>query len=334
MILHARTAWPALALSLAAANLAPGGPVDLSPEFVPGTEVHYVSQGVIHHDVEVDEAGLAEKIVVRTESGMTLAVTSVDEDGSASIEWRLRYLVLSSDGAIPGISQLLDYDSREARGGVSPLALLFGALIDRPVTLRVDASGNVLDYRGPAGATGIGPLGGLATGFLSRQAFQQLPLFITSGAQPGGRARSKWSTRITMDMPLGVGSLEVEQQFKRKRVSRRHQTAIIEMTGEIASPGASASPSTPQSGRSVAGVLVVEAGRLSGTYVWDLSAGQLASAETRLELETELDSALGRMRLKQVMTAAVVRSSLDALGLPAQPDPAGPPSAPSDQPVR
>ena len=290
--------------------------VELAPRFRTDDETHYISRSVVNHKVQVDEAGVAESVVVRTEAAMTLTVTDVDSKGSAELVWQLRYVALSTDGAVPGIEEALDYDSRDPARTGSPLAPMFSRLIERPVTIRVDASGRVLDFQGVDTVGLAGPLGALAQGFFSRQAFEQLPLFVTSGAPSPARARTKWSKSTRVEMPLGVGSLVMDQDFTVKRIDARRKTAAIEMKGVIAKgtgtgPGAGGvGPVNP------AQALTVDDGTVAGEYHWDFAAGRLESAETQLELATTLDTPLGRMKLRQDMTSSVRRTNPKDAGLP------------------
>ena len=307
-----RTGFRVTALLVCMAPLAPAlaGPIDLRPKFEMGAAVEYISRSNIHHTVRVPDADIDEQVLVRTETGMTLTVTEVADDGRAVIEWKLGYIVVSTDAAIPGIEQMLDYDSRKPDQTSSPLAGLLGGLIESPVTVEVDASGKVLAFRGVTMGGVMDPLGSLAQGFFSREAFEQLPLFVTVGAPSQAKVRSTWSKKTTVPMPLGVGSLEMGQDFVFKRMSPRQRTASIEMTGVISKAAAGAS--LPGLGASNLGdALVVEEGTVAGTYTWDFAAGQLVSAETQVKLKTRLDTPLGRMSLEQDVSAYIERSTPD-----------------------
>ena len=298
------------------ATVAAAANVELAPRFRTGDETHYISRSVINHEVQVDDAGVAESVVVRTEAAMTLTVTDVDSNGSADLVWQLRYLALSTDGAIPGIEEMLDYDSRDPAKAGSPLAPLFSRLIGRPATVRVDALGRVLDFQGVETAGLIGPLGALARGFFSRQAFEQLPLFVTSGAPSPARRRTTWSKATSVDMPLGAGSLVMDQNFTVKRINARRKTAVIEMKGVVTKGTGTGSGAGGAVPLSPAQALTVDDGAVAGEFVWDFGAGRLESAETQLKLETALDTPLGRMKLKQGMTSSVRRTNPRDTGSP------------------
>ncbi|MHC4065156.1 MAG: hypothetical protein ACYSUI_11765 [Planctomycetota bacterium] len=294
-------------------------PIDLTPKFEAGAEVHYVSRSTIQQDVRVAPAGVAEQMAIRTEAGMTVAVTDVAGDGSAGIEWRLRYVAISTDAAIPGIDQMLDYDSRDPRQSISPLGALFSRMIDKPVTARVDASGKVMDFQGPDTSTMVGPLGALAQRFFSKQAFEQLPIFVTGGAPAPAKVRSTWSARTTLEMPLGVGSLELAQDFKFMRIRPRQKTALIEMTGTVTKGAAQASANPGLVPLDLGSALDVDNGTLSGQYVWDFAAGQLVAAETQVKLEISLHTPLGHMQLEQNVSTTVKRATPQEVGLIEEP---------------
>ena len=135
-------------LSALVASPTLAGEIDLAPRFEFGAKVHYISHSVIEHDIRIEPATTADKMSVRTESGMTFEVTRVEPDGSATIEWTLRYMSISATGMIPGIGEMLDYDSRKAQTSSSPLAPMFAGLVNKPVTVRIDALGNVVDFKG------------------------------------------------------------------------------------------------------------------------------------------------------------------------------------------
>jgi hypothetical protein len=106
-------------------------------------------------------------------------------------------------------------------------------------------------------------------------------------------------------MPLGIGSLVLDQDFKIKRISTGNRTATIEVKGSV-------TKGAPQGALGLGlGLLfpgqafTVIGGELEGEYIWDYSAGRLISAETQLNLDTALDTPLGRMRLKQELSTSV-----------------------------
>jgi hypothetical protein len=305
-------------------------PVDLAPKFKPETDVCYVTRSVIRHEVAVPETNATRQVTVRTESGLALRVTTVSDDGSAELQWRLCYFALQTDGEIPGIADVLDYDSRQGPSR-SPLAPLFARLLEQPVTIRVDPAGRVVDFVGlPARAGGwtrlVDPLGSLADSFFSRETFEQLPLFVTAGAPRPTRVRTTWPLRTSVTLPLGVGSLVMDQQFQFKRVNARQKTAELRMTGTL-TKGLSSGGASSLLGLEKA--FVIESGAVGGQYIWDYEAGQLASAETRLDLVSRLDSPLGRMQLRQGMTSVVLRAPPEQV-LGHRPPPA---SRPASQPA-
>ncbi len=295
---------------------APAADYNLAPRYERGTEVHYISRSTIDHRVQADAAGINERVNVRTEAGMSFAVTEVNTNGNAELRWTLHYLALTANTAVPGIPEMLDYDSRKPDASQSPLASLFARLLERPVTLRVDPAGRVLEFRGfdsgpsSGGLKGMtNPLDSLAATFFTREAFEQLPLFITAQAPTPARPGAKWDRTMTIAMPLGVGSLVMEQQFEFKRANRRSKTANIEMTGTVSktnAPGAM--------GSMLGGALNVDQGTMSGQFAWDLMAGQVSSAETQMKMQTSLNSPLGRLQLTQDMTSSIVRLSAKHIG--------------------
>lgn len=315
------TLLAALLAVLAAAPHLSAKPIDLSPKFTAGDETHYVSRSRIRHVVRVDLTGVDETTDVETESGMTLAVMAVDASGVASLEWRLRYVMLTTDGAVPGIDRLLDYDSRDPGAAASPLAPLFAGLIERPVTLRMDRVGTIIDFQGPGSAGLTGPLAGLTRSFFSRQAFEQLPLFVTAQAPIPAPFRSTWTTRTRLDMPLGVGALEMDQRFKFVRISPLRKTASIQMSGTITKASAKAPGGLGSLPLLPGTALAVEDGSVAGQYTWDFEAGRLVAAESTCELKTALDTPVGRMQLEQKMTTFVTSTTLADMDLPPQPVP-------------
>ncbi len=272
-------------------------PIDLSPKFKVGATVRYVSKSTIKHRVKVELADIDETVLVRTETGMSLTAADVGSNGHATVTWVLHYIAIETDGALPGIAERLDYDSRRSNAAASPVAPMFAAIIEQPVSVRVDSTGRVVDFQGLPKPAGAGPLDALARGFFSRGAFEQLPLFATAGAPVPAKIRTKWSKTTTVPMPLGVGSLEMVQEFAFPRIKPRQSTASIVMKG-IIRKGTGATPGT---------ALVVDGGNVQGHYTWDFEAGRLESAETQLDLSTTLSSAFGPMVLKQEMSSTIRR---------------------------
>jgi len=315
MTLPAIYRW-STAVLLGPCTVLAGGEIDLRPKFERGSTVHYTTRSTIRHEVHVPEADISVEINLRTETGMTLTVRDVDSQGVAEVEWRLDYVVVSADGAIPGIEGLLDYDSRDPGRTNSPLAPLLDKIVGYPVTLRVDPAGTVQGFKGLDASTGTDILSVLARSFFSKQSFEQLPLFVTAGAPAPAKAGAVWSRATILDMPLGVGALEMAEDFKFVRLQPLGKTALLQMTGRITKGTAQAGAAGGLLPGVAAGALAVESGALAGQYTWDYPLGQLVSAETTLKLETSLQTPLGRMQLVQDMTSAVVRTKPKELQQP------------------
>lgn len=274
-------------------------PIDLAPRFAVNETVYYVTSSTIRHHVRVELADVDETILVRTESGMSITPVEVDTNGAATLSWVLHYFAIETDKALPGISEMLDYDSRKPGATASPLAPMFGAIVDKPVTVRVDASGRVVEFVGLADPVGADPLDALARSFFSREAFEQLPVLVTAGAPRPAKVRSKWSRTTAVPMPLGAGTLDMAQEFTFPRIKPRQSTAVILMKGSI-SKSAAGGGST---GGAPGATLTVDRGQMEGAYTWNFTTGILESAETALDLTTTLSSILGPMRLRQEMSS-------------------------------
>ena len=283
-----------------------GGP-DLAPRFELGAKTHYLTQSVIVHEIRIDGAVDPERITVRTKSGMVFAVTDVGADGSVTIDWTLRHLAISASGMIPGIDAALDYDSRAAEASMSPLAPLFAGFVNKPVKVRVDTTGRVIGFQGPGAEAVPGVLGSTLQGFLSKAAFEQLPLLVTGGAPKSVRHGTKWARQTSVMMPFGAGPIVMNQNFVVRRVHRNAGTVAFDMSGTLKSAAAQTPSSSGGGLLSGGGVLEVDSGSVEGSFLWDYRDGNLVSAETRLVADTELDSLLGRMRLRQVMSSSVKR---------------------------
>jgi hypothetical protein len=295
--------WALWLLGSANGGAAAAAGPDLSPRFELGAKLHYISESVIEHEIRIQGTSSPERITVRTESGMLFEVTDAAADGSVTIDWTLKYLKISATGLIPGIDAALDYDSRTAQASTSPLAPLFGSFVNRPVTVQLDATGRVTDFRGVGAVAVPGVLEGLLQGFLSREAFEQLPLLVTAGAPKSIRRGTKWARQTSVAMPLGAGSIVMDQKFKVKGIERAAGRVAFSMDGTLTSTAALSPAGGGLSGGSPA--LDIKKGSVEGSFVWDTRDGNLVSAETRLTADTELDSLLGRMRLGQTMSSSV-----------------------------
>ena len=284
-------------------------PVDLAPRFEYGTEVSYATRSIIEHRVRVDLADVDETVKVQTESGMLLRVDDVDSNGAARVLWTLEYIAIESDGAIPGLDASLNYDSRRTANDPSPFASIFAGLINRPVAVRVSRTGHVESFDRLDNGGGIDPLASITNGFFSKEAFEQLPLLITAGAPAPAKVRTQWSRKMSIDMPLGVGSLMLDQQLNFGRLSPRRGFAHLEMTGTITKASAAGTPAQPGAAglQNLESLLQVKNGKLRGHFTWDHINGQLVEGETLMELETVLNSPLGEMQLGQKMSSSVRR---------------------------
>ena len=275
-----------------------GKPIDLAPKFVPGTTVRYVSEGLTQLHMRVDLLDLDETHLVRKETGMSLTTVAVDSNGATEVAWVLHYVAIQSEGAIPGIAERLDYDSRNPQATRSPLASLFASLLEKPITLRLDPAGRVQSVTGLANEPTVGLLDALARDFISPAAIAQLPMFVTVPAPRPAKVRSTWTESIPLAMPLGAGAVTLDQTFTFERMSPRRKTAQISMQGDASAGVPSGSGGTVDVRQSVA----------RGAFVWDFAAGNLQEAETHLELETAFNSVLGPMELTQSLTTSVRRA--------------------------
>ncbi len=278
--------------------------VDLSPRFELGATYHYVSSSRIENEIQIDSAQAPEKIRVRTKAGMAFKVMRVEPDGSATIAWTLKYLSISADGMIPGVDGMLDYDSR-TDAGTSLLAPLFAGFIDNPVSVRVDAKGNVVDFQHVGSGGSINPLGSLLQGLMSKQAFEQLPLMATSGAPNFAKRGTTWQRTTSVEMPWGSGAIAMTQIFKVKRFDPRRGTTVLQMRGTLTKANSNTPAATGKPPKSTRNALKLNAGSTQGTYIWNHKAGRLQSAESQLTIKTKINTLLGPANLTQKMSSSV-----------------------------
>lgn len=306
--------------------------LDLRPRFIPGASVHYVSRADIELRTRVDLADLDERAKVRLESGMTLTVADSDSNGHAHVLWTTHYIHVKSDRPLPGLNAPLDYDSRNPAGG-SPLAPLLGQLVGKPFRVRLDPAGRIID--GPEGLPGVSDsrLATVAASFFfSREAFAQLPLFVTQDAPYPAQIRESWSRTTVFALPLGAASLHLDQQFTIPRISPRRKWAFIQMTGKVTGGtgwGTPANCPPPDDCPPSIAPLIIKDGRATGTYTWDYENGRLEEAEGYLEFGATLTSVLGPMELTQKMHSSVQRTTAKAAGALAEEPPREKSPAPS-----
>ncbi len=280
-----------------------GKGISLRPEFVVGQVTEYRSRGTITHRASTEDMPQSEPVRITTESVMQVKVARLRPEGGAEIEWTLRYVVIKTTEAVPGIPIKLDYDSREPGSEQSPLAPMFATLVGRPITVVVDASGRVLSSRNaPAGSPGV--LGELLGGFFSPEMFEQMPLFITAGAPSPARKNSKWNRTLRIPLPLGVGSIDFKAKHILSKINRRENAALIAIEGDIAKGSAGGSTAQPAPDRT----MVIHDGRFTGSAEWDTALGQLKSAESRMNLNLTLDTLLCRMNVQKEMVSTVERT--------------------------
>jgi hypothetical protein len=214
-------------------------------------------------------------------------------------------VVLAVVMQILGIDGMLDYDSRKPDAGTSPLAPLFAGFIDSPVAVRVDGKGNVVDFQRANSGGSINPLGSLLQDFMSKQAFEQLPLMATSGAPSPAKRGTTWQRTMSVEMPLGAGAISMTQSYRVKRFNPRRGLAALGMRGTLTKANANAPTASGIPSRSAGNALDVNAGSTQGTYVWNQKAGRLQSAETQLTIKTKINTLLGPANLTQEMSSSV-----------------------------
>jgi len=295
---------------LTAVLLLPGGTVladdgvSLAPKFEAGTRHHYVSRSIVRHGIAAELLETKQEVTVRTESGMAIVVASVSSNGEAELEWTTHYMKLSTDGAIPGIDAALDYDSRVPAPSTSPLAPTFASIIGKPFHIRVSRSGDILSFETPQIYAGPDAVSQLAQSFFSKEAFAQLPLFVTLGAPAKVNYRDAWQRREEIAFPLGGTNLELLESFTCARRKPRRQSVRLNMTGTISA--VSAGPQAVNGLDPLQGAaLTVESGTVKGEYEWDYAYGRLLAAESQLDLVTALNTRVGRMQLEQHLTGSV-----------------------------
>ncbi len=292
-------------LAVGATEAGAGGKgISLRPEFVVGQVTEYRSRGTITHRASAEDMPQSEPVRITTESGMQVKVTRLRSAGGAEIEWTLTYFVIKTTEAVPGIPMKLDYDSREPGSVQSPLAPMFAELVGRSITIEVDASGRVLNYRNTPAGGPPGVLHDLLGGFFSPEMFEQLPLFIAAGAPSSAKKNSTWDRTLRIPLPLGAGSIDFNTINKLSKINRRESTALIAIEGDIAKGAAGGSTAQPAPDRTV----VIHDGRFTGSAEWDTALGQLKSADSRMNLNLTLDTLLGRMNVHQEMVSTVERT--------------------------
>ncbi len=251
-----------------------------------------------------------EKASIHTTSEMIIIVDNVNSNGQIAFTWTLNHVAITVDGKIPGIEGKIDYDSRRSKPGDSRISSLFSRIANKPIKVVVDKSGKVVGFNLPGQSTVVNPddpLASLVRGFASPQAFEQLPMFITSGAPVPAKVRSKWSRKTSLEMPSGVGSLVTDQNFNFSRIRPRQKLAFIKFDGLITKTDAPSSTASPPSLALIGADLKVNKGTIKGELLWDFVTGQLDSAESEVTLETSLSSLLGQMELTQNMVSTVKR---------------------------
>ncbi|MCG3139066.1 MAG: hypothetical protein HJJLKODD_02944 [Phycisphaerae bacterium] len=315
------------------------GQIDLWPKFREGQVVRYRVHSLMTHRPggEAVEIIGSNPITLEFESGQKLAVVKVDES-TASLEWTLEYIQLKSSGAIPGIAELLDYDSREPEGSRSPLASLFGPLVNQPVGFRCDVTGKVLDMQ-PVAAGGNDLMGQLLGGFFSTSMLEQMPFFATSSAPRPAKKISKWQKMATIQMPLGVGGLQLDSTYQMKAFKKKSGLATIEINGVISQLPAPAGGNNGFGGLLPMDALQLSSSSFSGELLWDTELGFLEHAQSNLQVRYTCETALGRMDIDQELNTTVERREAfvekrSATTQPAAPDtqPAEPSAPPPAEP--
>lgn len=298
--------WTVIATAgwlLASAAAADDG-VSLAPKFETGAVQHYVSRSVVRHVVTAELLETKQEVTIHTETGMSLEVSAISSNGEADVLWTTHYMVLTSDGVIGDMAAPLDFDSREPGAGTSPLAPVFMSLIAKPIHIRLDRGGEIVSFDEPQIDAASGVAGQLAKSYFSKEAFAQLPLFITQGAPAKVGVRDAWQRVQRIAFPLGGTDLELHQAFTCQRRKPRQQSARLTMTGSIGT--VSAGPAAVNGLDMLQGASMdITASTLKGDYEWDYAYGRLLAAESQLDMSSVLSTRLGRMELTQNMTGSV-----------------------------
>jgi hypothetical protein len=283
---------------------------DLRPKFEKGRVTLY-RQVMALDQVMTMPGGQEMKIPMKTESGISLRVAEVAEDGSAKVELSMLFLKLDSE--MPHMQLQLDTRDPESLAK-TPMGRVLPGLLNKPVTLSVSASGELTDVEGFDRITAdLGPARQFVEGIFSEEAVKQMPLYQTAKAKHPTDAGDTWEDEFEIALPMNMGTLQVRTQYTLGTIDAKAKLAAIPavMTTTLKAP-------TTQAQQPAGMGLTNVDGKSTGVVRWDLDAGELIGSTMEGQMVMEMAMG-GPQKITQKTEVVLERVDRKALELPAQP---------------
>lgn len=298
-IRRTRYCLPLMTALLTIAAVAPArGATTLRWKFTPGETLRYVMH--MKMTMKFDSAAAPVTTTATQVSEMSWVIESVDADGVASVTQtidRMQMKMISPQGV------MIDYDSsgNGETGGMSKmLAPLLEAMVNKPISLKVDPRGQQSDVQVPQsmidGANKIPGLGSMLSGDTIGQ-MSGLGTLPKDAVSEG----DVWTNEREISLPT-IGKMEVLAKFEYlgKETRDGRELEKIRPTQHM-----DISPAKEAAG----GAAKITDQSVSGTTYFDNVAGRFAEAEMTSTMKMEI--AVGEMTMK-METVTEVRMKLES----------------------
>lgn len=263
----------ALALSFvacfASANAA-AGEVNLRPQFKTGAEARYEMNGMSHNVTKASMLPDGQmKQVVTQQYRVAFKVTEVKPD-FATIEATYQHIKVDVKSPMPGMTPSFDSAQPVETDADNTLAPFLRPIIGAKITLKVAASGEILDVSAPEAKPQAGPLSAIAMQFTDRDAVKSNFAMIFSLGNQSGVAEKGATWESNEEHLLNPGA----------SLSQKLTYTLASVEGNIASFNITGRSELKITGGQMQGAKLEES-RISGLAMWDTSAGMLKSADVK-----------------------------------------------------
>jgi len=262
-------------------------------KFEPGQKLQYVVQ--VKMTQKMNAGGTPTTMTTSQIMDTSREVKSVDADGTAVVLQTIDRMRMKMESP-QGIS--VDYDSaseEEPQGISKMMAPMFEAMVGKPISVKMNARGEVSDVKLPQGmldqmkkVPGMEKVGGM----FSEENMKQMMGNMVLPEEPVAKG-DKWSTEASMQIPmLGKGQVKVEYEYggSETRNGKKVEKILTAMEMNITGTEGQVFPIKLE-GQKTTGAIYFDAaaGRFTESEMNTTMKMKVEVGERKMEIDTEMD---------------------------------------------
>ena len=253
-----------------ASATARAGETNLRPQFKVGAEARYDMNGMSHNVTKAAMLPDGEmKQVVTQQYRVAFKVTEVQSD-FAKVEAFYESIKIDVKSPMPGMTPSFDSAQPVETDADNSLAPYLRPIIGAKITLKVSASGEILDVSTPELKTPSGPLSTIAMQFIDPQAVKSNFAMIFFSGNQSGVAETGATWESAEEHLLAPGATMTQKiTYTLSEVNDSIATMTIEGRTELKVTGGQMQGAK------------LEDSKISGIAMWDLSTGMLKTADIK-----------------------------------------------------